>query len=68
MLQEMSQLSIQCSGSVNVEVDSAHSTDLTKVLEEMREQYETVGSKNKLEVEKWFQSKVRFLKCSKRLR
>ncbi|XP_005953531.3 keratin, type I cytoskeletal 19, partial [Haplochromis burtoni] len=59
--EEMSQLSIQCSGSVNVEVDSAHSTDLTKVLEEMREQYETVVSKNKLEVEKWFQSKVEIL-------
>uniref|UniRef100_A0A3Q4GBH3 Keratin, type I cytoskeletal 20-like n=1 Tax=Neolamprologus brichardi TaxID=32507 RepID=A0A3Q4GBH3_NEOBR len=59
--EEMSQLSIQCSGSVNVEVDSAHSIDLTKVLEEMREQYETVVSKNKLEVEKWFQSKVEIL-------
>ncbi|XP_003453824.1 keratin, type I cytoskeletal 20 [Oreochromis niloticus] len=59
--EEMSQLRIQCSGSVNVEVDSAHSIDLTKVLEEMREQYETVVSKNKVEVEKWFQSKVETL-------
>ncbi|XP_022063293.2 keratin, type I cytoskeletal 19-like [Acanthochromis polyacanthus] len=56
--EEMSQVRIQQSGNVNVEVDSAQSVDLTKVLEEMREQYESVMVKNKLELEKWFQTKV----------
>ncbi|XP_068995907.1 keratin, type I cytoskeletal 13-like [Embiotoca jacksoni] len=56
--EEMSQLRTQASGGVNVEVDSTESTDLTKVLEEMREQYETVVTKSKLDIEKWFQSKV----------
>lgn len=59
MLQEMHLLRIQQSGTVNVEVDSAESVDLTKILEEMREQYEAVVAKNKMEVEKWFQTKVR---------
>lgn len=58
MLQEMHELKIQQTGSVNVEVDSADSVDLTKVLQEVREQYETLVQKNKLELEKWFQSKV----------
>lgn len=59
MLQEMHELKIQQTGSVNVEMDNAESVDLTRVLEEFREKYETVVKKNKLELEKWFQSKVR---------
>lgn len=55
----MRELEIQQTGSVNVEVDSVESVDLTRVLEEMREKYETLVKKNKLELEKWFQSKVR---------
>lgn len=62
VLQEMRLLRVQCSGSVNVEVDSAESSDLSKVLHEMREQYETVVNKNKVELERWFQTKVRFPK------
>uniref|UniRef100_A0A4W6CAQ6 Keratin 99 n=1 Tax=Lates calcarifer TaxID=8187 RepID=A0A4W6CAQ6_LATCA len=56
--EEMHLLRIQQSGTVNVEVDSAESVDLTKILEEMREQYEAVVAKNKMEVEKWFQTKT----------
>uniref|UniRef100_A0A4W6C9I2 Keratin 99 n=1 Tax=Lates calcarifer TaxID=8187 RepID=A0A4W6C9I2_LATCA len=51
-------------GTVNVEVDSAESVDLTKILEEMREQYEAVVAKNKMEVEKWFQTKVETLRTT----
>uniref|UniRef100_A0A3B4T544 Keratin 99 n=1 Tax=Seriola dumerili TaxID=41447 RepID=A0A3B4T544_SERDU len=40
------------------DVDSAESVDLTKVLQEVREQYEAVVVKNKQELDKWFQSKV----------
>lgn len=56
---------IQQTGNVNVEMDSTESVDLTKVLDEMREQYEAVTAKNKLELEKWFQSKVRNVKTTK---
>ncbi|XP_070780139.1 keratin, type I cytoskeletal 19-like [Enoplosus armatus] len=59
--EEMLQFRVQQSGAVNVEVDSAESVDLTKVLEDMREQYETVMQKNKMELEKWFQAKVETL-------
>ncbi|KAM3623932.1 uncharacterized protein V6R79_017105 [Siganus canaliculatus] len=54
-------LRAQQSGRVNVEVDSAESADLTKVLEEMREQYEAVMTKNRLEVETWFRSQINAL-------
>ncbi|XP_022611162.1 keratin, type I cytoskeletal 19-like [Seriola dumerili] len=56
--EEMSQMRVQQSGAVNVDVDSAESVDLTKVLQEVREQYEAVVVKNKQELDKWFQSKV----------
>ncbi|XP_068448353.1 keratin, type I cytoskeletal 19-like [Clinocottus analis] len=56
--EDLSQLRIQQTGAVNVEVDSAESVDLTVVLQEMREQYEAVVMKNTQELEKWFQSQV----------
>ncbi|KAM8773656.1 keratin, type I cytoskeletal 19-like [Acanthopagrus schlegelii] len=56
--EEMRLVRVQQSGNVNVEVDSTDSVDLSKVLEEMREQYEAVMVKNKLELEKWFKAKV----------
>nr|XP_046261350.1 keratin, type I cytoskeletal 19-like [Scatophagus argus] len=59
--EEMRLARVQQSGTVNVEVDSTESVDLTKVLEEVREQYESVMMKNKLELEKWFKSKVEIL-------
>ncbi|KAK2815772.1 hypothetical protein Q5P01_026239 [Channa striata] len=55
--EEMDELRIQQTGSVNVQVDSADSVDLMKVLNEMREQYEALMKKNKMEVEGWFKSK-----------
>ncbi|KAM4594585.1 keratin, type I cytoskeletal 20-like [Fundulus diaphanus] len=59
--EEMEQLRLQGAGKVNVEVDSDDSIDLEKVLEEMRERYETIMKKNKEEIEKWFQSKMETL-------
>ena len=46
-------------GSVKVEVDSPEVVDLTTVLSEVRQQYETLMEKNKAELQKWFQTKVR---------
>lgn len=49
-------------GAVNVDVDSTESVDLNRVLQEVREQYEGVVAKNKQELDKWFQAKVRWKK------
>lgn len=65
ILQEMRLFRIQQTGDVDVQVDSAASVDLTKVLGEIREQYEAVVLKNKSELEKWFNTKVRNLKTTK---
>lgn len=48
----------QC-GAVNVEMDCASSVDMSKVLEEMRTQYEGMVAKNQRDAAKWFESKVR---------
>uniref|UniRef100_A0A3Q4AYJ0 IF rod domain-containing protein n=1 Tax=Mola mola TaxID=94237 RepID=A0A3Q4AYJ0_MOLML len=48
----------QRSGEVSVEVDTTDSVDLLKTLEEMREQYESVVLKNRLEVEKWYTKQI----------
>ncbi|XP_040002103.1 keratin, type I cytoskeletal 50 kDa-like [Xiphias gladius] len=56
--EEVRLLRIQEIGNVNITMDATDSVDLKKVLQETREQYEALVIKNKLELEKWFQSKV----------
>lgn len=58
--QEMRLMRTQISGDVTVDVDAGTSqVDLAKIMEEMREQYETLIMKNKQDQEKWFNAQVR---------
>ncbi|XP_067881067.1 keratin, type I cytoskeletal 18 [Heterodontus francisci] len=44
--------------SVQVEVDSAHGEDLTKVIADIRKQYEAVAQKNKEDAESWYKTQL----------
>ncbi|XP_029428942.1 keratin, type I cytoskeletal 47 kDa-like [Rhinatrema bivittatum] len=48
-------------GQVNVEMDAAPGTDLTKILNDMREDYESLAEKNRRDTEKWFNEKSKEL-------
>ncbi|NWS76609.1 K1C19 protein, partial [Crotophaga sulcirostris] len=56
--EEMSALGGQVAGQVSVELDSAPGTDLTKILADMRDQYEHLAEKNRKDAEAWFHSKT----------
>ncbi|XP_057571127.1 keratin, type I cytoskeletal 15 isoform X2 [Hippopotamus amphibius kiboko] len=56
--EEMKEFSNQLAGQVNVEMDAAPGVDLTRVLAEMREQYEAMAEKNRRDAEAWFFSKT----------
>uniref|UniRef100_G3U571 Keratin 13 n=2 Tax=Loxodonta africana TaxID=9785 RepID=G3U571_LOXAF len=55
--EEMKEFSKQVVGQVNVEMDATPGIDLTRVLAEMREQYEAMAEKNRRDAEEWFHSK-----------
>ncbi|XP_062893686.1 keratin, type I cytoskeletal 18-like [Mobula hypostoma] len=50
-----SQISVS---SVQVEVDSPRGQDLTKIIAEIRDQYEKVAQKNKEDAENWFKNQI----------
>ena len=54
----MSALRGQVAGQVSVELDSAPGIDLSKILADMRDQYEQMAEKNRKDAEAWFHSKV----------
>ncbi|KAM8819034.1 keratin, type I cytoskeletal 15 isoform 20-T20 [Rhynchonycteris naso] len=55
--EEMKELGSQVVGQVNVEMDATPGIDLTRVLAEMRAQYEAMAEKNRRDAEEWFNSK-----------
>ncbi|KAK1159090.1 keratin, type I cytoskeletal 13-like [Acipenser oxyrinchus oxyrinchus] len=55
--EELLALHSQVGGTVNVEVDAAPQQDMSRVLEEMRMQYEGIADKNRREVEAWYKDK-----------
>ncbi|NWU88755.1 K1C19 protein, partial [Upupa epops] len=56
--EEMSALRAQVTGQVNVELDSAPGIDLSKILADMRDQYEHLAEKNRKDAEAWFHTKT----------
>ncbi|XP_077427081.1 keratin, type I cytoskeletal 17-like [Vanacampus margaritifer] len=59
--EEMNAARQQYTGNVNVEVDGPSSVDLSKILQEVRDQYESMAMKNKQDLEKWYQAKMESL-------
>ena len=57
-LQELQSIQSSALGQVSVEMDAAPGTDLTKVLNDMRGQYEVIADQNRKEAEAWFNEKV----------
>ncbi|XP_023573987.1 keratin, type I cytoskeletal 17 isoform X2 [Octodon degus] len=56
--EEMLALRGQTGGDVNVEMDAAPGVDLSRILNEMRDQYEQLAEKNRRDAEAWFLSKT----------
>ncbi|XP_041326406.1 keratin, type I cytoskeletal 15-like, partial [Pyrgilauda ruficollis] len=56
--EEMRQLQSQTGGDVSVEVNAAPGQDLTKILNDLRDEYEQIIEKNRREVEQWYEVKI----------
>ncbi|XP_006901696.1 PREDICTED: keratin, type I cytoskeletal 14 [Elephantulus edwardii] len=56
--EEMNSMRGQVGGDVNVEMDAAPGVDLSRILNEMRDQYEKMAEKNRKDAEEWFFSKT----------
>ncbi|KAM6174654.1 keratin, type I cytoskeletal 9 [Erethizon dorsatum] len=60
--EEMNQLTGQNGGDVNVEINVAPSRDLTKILNDMRQDYEQLISRNRKEIEEQYESQMTQIK------
>ncbi|XP_076584201.1 keratin 98 [Chaetodon auriga] len=56
--EDLALLRSQMGGQVNVAVDASPSTDLNQVMSDIREHYESAISKNRKDLEAWYQNKV----------
>ncbi|NXG53405.1 K1C19 protein, partial [Psilopogon haemacephalus] len=57
--EEMKSLQGHSGGDVSVEVNAAPGEDLLKKLNDMRQEYETIIQRNREEVEKWYEIKMK---------
>ncbi|XP_047561973.1 keratin, type I cytoskeletal 9-like [Lutra lutra] len=56
--EEMNQLTGQNSGDVSVEINAAPGKDLTKILNDMREEYEWISAKNRKDIEVQYETQM----------
>ncbi|NXF83401.1 K1C42 protein, partial [Sclerurus mexicanus] len=56
--EEIKLLQSQTGGDVSVEVNAAPGEDLTKILNDLRNEYEQIIEKNRREVEQWYEVKI----------
>ncbi|XP_043910914.1 keratin, type I cytoskeletal 19-like [Protopterus annectens] len=59
--EEMESLKGKLGGQVNVEVDTSPSTDLHKIMEGIRKQYEEIADQNRKDAEAWYKDKFEAL-------
>ncbi|XP_030683584.1 keratin, type I cytoskeletal 17-like [Nomascus leucogenys] len=59
----MNALCGQVGGEINVEMDAAPGVDLSRILNEVHDQYEEMAGKNRKDAEDWFFSKTEELNC-----
>ncbi|XP_060111228.1 keratin, type I cytoskeletal 12-like [Heteronotia binoei] len=60
-IEEMKDLQGTASGDVNVEINAIPGTDLTTLLNRMREEYESLAEQNRKDAESWFNKKSKEL-------
>nr|XP_033773389.1 keratin, type I cytoskeletal 47 kDa-like isoform X2 [Geotrypetes seraphini] len=60
--EELKTMQGTAAGQVNVEMDAAPGIDLTKILNDMRANYETLAEKNRRDAQEWYNQKSRELK------
>uniref|UniRef100_A0A8C4T5U5 Keratin, type I cytoskeletal 15-like n=1 Tax=Erpetoichthys calabaricus TaxID=27687 RepID=A0A8C4T5U5_ERPCA len=57
--EDMGGLKEEMAGTVNVNVQASEGPDLTRILEDLRAEYESIVQRNKMDLERWFNKQVK---------